>query len=147
MQTGASPELPSGQRRSCPGKRVSLRFGWRQVEHQLSPGHLDSEENLENKEKKWESLTSLQPSKQRMRFADIFLVLPYDFCGRDMVSRVHTSAMKQSINTALKNCLHSRTEASVSNSGKKLEQQNLTLQIIVLNKCLIKTALSAFKFC
>lgn len=54
MQTGASPELPSGQRSSCLGKTclepgVSLRFGWRKMEDQLSLGHLDSEENLEHK--------------------------------------------------------------------------------------------------
>lgn len=97
---------------------------------------------MKRKKKKEEQLTSLQPSKRRTRSADIFSARPYDFCGLDAVRRVHTSAVKQSINTALKNCAHSRTEASVSSSDKKLEQQNLTLQITVLNKCLIETVWS-----
>lgn len=59
MQTGASPELPSGQRSFCPGTicpepGVSLWFGWRKMEDQLSLGHLDSEQNLEHEEKKEE---------------------------------------------------------------------------------------------
>lgn len=56
MQTGPSPETPSGQKSSSPGKTcmepgVSLRFGWRKMEDQLSLGHPDSVKNLENKEK------------------------------------------------------------------------------------------------
>lgn len=59
MQTGASPELPSGQRSFCPGTTclepgVSLWFGWRKMEDQLSPGHLDSEQNLEHEERERE---------------------------------------------------------------------------------------------
>lgn len=51
MQVVASLELPSGQRKSCPGQAwlepgVSLRAGWRKVGDRLSPGHLGSWKSL-----------------------------------------------------------------------------------------------------
>lgn len=58
MRVEASPELPSGQKRSCPGEawqaEVSLRAGWRKVEDQLSPGPLRLWKSLKKNNKTYE---------------------------------------------------------------------------------------------